>query len=333
MNNNKLLTWMMTSAIVLTFGQPALADGTGRTVNRTFEFSAVGQGDLSGVCVNQPANPPQLAPLGSCVAEAPAPGDDHVTFDVRDSAGNPVYFTVQQYGNPNFGFGCGQLTSHTADPDHPSEGGAFPINDRTDVLVVPWGGPGLNTALEPGGSVCLGTSDTNLVYPGAVGTVRFIFHDEVAPSNSVLTVPFEFYALGQGDLTGVCINQPTNPQQLAPLGSCVEVTPAPGDDHVTIDVRDSQGKPAYFTVQQDGGGFGWGCGTLTSHPGGAFPILGAGAGGGAAPPVLVYPWAGPGLNDALDPGGSVCPGSLDPYLVLPGRVGTVTFIFHNEIAS
>jgi hypothetical protein len=184
----------LASALVLLFPAAAAADASGRTVNRTFEFFAVGQGDLTGLCVNQPANPPQAAPFGSCVEEAPAAPDpttgaqeDFVTLDVRDSAGNPVYFTVQQDGG-GFGWGCGTVTSHPVDSDHPLEGGAFPIlgagaggGQAPGVLVFPWAGPGLNNALEPGGSACTGSSDTNLVHPGAVGTVRFIFHNEILP--------------------------------------------------------------------------------------------------------------------------------------------------------
>jgi hypothetical protein len=167
----KVVSWIMTSAIVLTLGQSAFAH-PGRTLLSTFEFYATGQGDLTGVCIDQPATPPQLAPLGSCVSATPAPGEDHVEIGVHDSQGNPVYFTVRQDGNPNFGWGCGTLTS--------PPGGLFPINDWSDVLVFPWAGPGLNDALEPGGSICPGSLDTNLVHPGAVGTVRFTFHDHVA---------------------------------------------------------------------------------------------------------------------------------------------------------
>jgi hypothetical protein len=66
---------------------------------------------------------------------------------------------------------------------------------------------------------------------------------------------------------------------------------------------------------------GWGCGTLTSHPaypayeteGGAFPILGAGPGGGQAEPAQVFPWAGRGLDNM--PGGEDCQGSLDSRFV------------------
>lgn len=140
----KVLMWMVASAIVLTFSHPASAD-VGRTVTAPFEFYAV------------------------VVSAAPATGEDHVALNVVDSQGTPVYFTVRQDGNPEFGYGCGTVTSHP--------GGLFPIHDRSDVHVFPWAGPSVDDGLEPGGDICPGSMDPNLLLPGVVGTVTFTFHN------------------------------------------------------------------------------------------------------------------------------------------------------------
>lgn len=159
-----------------------------------------------------------------------------------------------------------------------------------------------------------------LMFPGAASA------DHVSSSRTV-TGTYEFPSLGQGDVGGFCLNQPST---VPGTGSCVAATPevpvAPStavEDHVDITVVDDTGEDVYFTVQQDGGEFGWGCGsTLFSHPNG-FPILGLGTGGNAAPDVVVFPWAGPGLNDGV----TICePGSTN----LAG--GEVTFVFQNHVA-
>lgn len=148
-----------------------------------------------------------------------------------------------------------------------------------------------------------------------------------ADTGRTVSGTYEFHAVGHGDVTGVCLNQPS---AVPGTGSCVEATPkVPTDldptveDHVAITVKDSTGADVYFSVQQEGGTFGWGCGTVTSHPNGEFPILGTGPGGGEAPPVVVFPWAGPGFNngpdDLCDPGSSNLGG------------GNVTFVFHNHV--
>lgn len=205
-----MLITAFASAIAL-FGGAATADVTGRTVVKTFEFYAIGHGDATGVCINQPTPPPPWAAVGSCVEADPidpntsgGAQEDFVTINVVDSAGTPVYFTVQQAGGA-FGWGCGTVTSHPVHPGHPTEGGAFPVNGSgpggsapEPVVVFPWAGPGIHTALAPGGTLCAGSVDTALVEPGTVGTVTFIFHDEVAgsipPSATPVDLVTEFRA-------------------------------------------------------------------------------------------------------------------------------------------
>ena len=153
-----------------------------------------------------------------------------------------------------------------------------------------------------------------------------------ADAGRTSTGTFNFPAIGHGDVTGLCLG----PAFPAPqLDSCVEGQPltpvAPStaiEDHVTVDVRDANGAPVYFSIQQEGGDFGWGCGNdLASHANGEFPILGLGVGGADAPPVLVFPWAGPGLHRF--------PGTLDPNDLCSGSTtaggGTVTFTWHNHV--
>jgi hypothetical protein len=196
-----------------------------------------------------------------------------------------------------------------------------------------------------------------LLFPGAAGA----HHPHNTPREDMES--FEFYALGHGDITGACLNHATPPVPVAAdaVQSCVESLPidpttngGAQEDYVEIEVKDSQNNPVYFTVQQEGNpNFGWGCGTITSHgvsshhawdtpppppPTGMYPILGAGAGGGQAPPILVFPWAGPGVNNlfnALDPNDICFSGSVDTNLILntgPGGRGTVMFRFHNDVA-
>jgi hypothetical protein len=135
-------------------------------------------------------------------------------------------------------------------------------------------------------------------------------------------LPYMAPALGQGDLGGVCLANPPEPPIPPALGSCVEATPNLGETHVEITVTDADGAPVYFSVQQDNNpNFANGCGTL-SVP---FPVLDSTAGGGAADPVVVFPWAGPGANpdfSTLPPTLSPCTGSTS----VAG--GTVTFVFH-----
>jgi hypothetical protein len=324
----KALMWMAASAMVLTLSQPASAD-TGRTVIDPFEFYSIGHGDLGGACLNdpEPTDPPETAAFQSCATAAPLSNEDHVGVNVVDSAGQAVYFSIQQDGNPESGYGCGTLTSHP---------NGFPLRGSGAVRVYPWAGPGINNVLDPGGSVCTGSVDTTIITPGEAGTVTFTFHDHSLSADSSVTRTFEFYTLGQGDIGGVCLNDPAPPipPEAGAFQSCVAVPPPRDADHVSISVVDSRGHPVYFTVHQSGNpGSGWGCGTLSGgdlSADGHFPIVGSGPGGTPAEPIYVYPWAGPGINNVLDPGGSPCPGSLDPLLVLPGRVGTVTFTFHDH---
>jgi hypothetical protein len=91
-----------------------------------------------------------------------------------------------------------------------------------------------------------------------------------------------------------------------------------------------------MSAQQDNNpGFAWGCGTLQGgdlSTDGLFPINDQGPGGTTAGSIVVFPWAGPGLNTALEPGGTVCTGSADANMIMPGETGTVTFTFHNHVA-
>lgn len=158
-----------------------------------------------------------------------------------------------------------------------------------------------------------------------------------ADTGRAVPVTFEFYAIGHGDLGGVCFNQPTDPPELAPFGSCAEAVPLATEDHVGVTVVDSASQPVYFSVQQENNpNFAWGCGTLQGgdlSADGLFPINGTGAGGTEAPPVVVFPWAGPGVNTVLDPGGTACvPGSVDADIVNPGTTGTATITFHDHVA-
>lgn len=168
----------------------------------------------------------------------------------------------------------------------------------------------------------------------ASAIVLMFSHPASADPGATVTATFEFYALGQGDVTGFCLNTPPPPVPGA-LQSCVVWMPGPDHTHVEIAVFDSLGDPVYFSVQQRGGTFGWGCGTITSHPGGLLPLNSSGPGGGPAELGRVFPWAGPGLGNfpnTLNPN-DICPGSLDANLVEPGTVGTVTFTFHNHVAA
>ena len=334
----KVLMWMAASAMVLTLSQPASAD-LGRTVVVPFEFYAIGHGDVGGFCLNDPTAPvpPEAAAFQSCAGAVPQAHEDHVTVTVKDSAGQPVYFTVQQADNPNFAGGCGTLQWGDL-----SAGGLFPNKHRNNIVVSPWAGAGINNVLDPGGRACIGSLDTEIVRPGTTGTVTFTFHDHVALSDNAVTRTFEFYALGHGGIGGVCLDdsKPPVPPEADAFQSCVAVSPPTGADHVGITVVDSQDQPVYFTVQQrNNPNFAWGCGRLqggdvvtnAAHPGELlFPISGAGPGGVQASDVVVIPWPGPGVDEALEPGGGVCT-NVDPFLVLPGRVGTVMFTFYDHV--
>lgn len=149
--------------------------------------------------------------------------------------------------------------------------------------------------------------------------------------------PFEFYSIGHGDAGGACLNdpEPTDPPETAAFQSCTTAVPLTTEDHVGITVVDSQGQAVYFSIQQDNNpNFAWGCGTLSGgdlSADGLFPIVGSGPGGSPAEPVYVFPWAGPGINNVLDPGGSACSGSVDTTIVNPNTTGTTTFVFHDHV--
>jgi hypothetical protein len=141
----------------------------------------------------------------------------------------------------------------------------------------------------------------------------------------IVPVDYQFPAVGHGDLGGVCFNQPTVPPVPPQLGSCMAVTPEPGEDHVSVSIRDSAGERVYITIQQDNNpGFDWGCGDIVD-----FPINDTGPGGAAADDVVVFAWAGPGINDffeTLDPASLCNPGSTN----LGGGGGT--FTFYDDVA-
>lgn len=159
-----------------------------------------------------------------------------------------------------------------------------------------------------------------------------------------VVVPFEFYSIGHGDLGGFCLNSPTSPvpPEAAAFQSCANAVPQANEDHVSVTVKDSANQNVYMSIQQDNNpNFAWGCGKLddgdvvtnAAHPGELFfPIIGSGPGGTPAEPVVVFPWAGAGINNVTAPGGSVCAGSTDTEIVRPGTTGTVTFTFHDHVA-
>lgn len=194
-NMKKLMITMtaLASALVLMFPGAVTAD-TGRTVEKTFEFYAIGQGDVGGFCLNEPdpTDPPELAQFQSCARAAPADPslgavEDHVGITVVDAKDQPVYFSVQQNGNPNFAGGCGKLewgdvVTHPTHPGEllfPIEGAAPGGGQAADIVVFPWAGPGLNTV--PGGAACPGSTDLDHVESGVTGTVTFTFHNLVTP--------------------------------------------------------------------------------------------------------------------------------------------------------
>ncbi|MGH2691279.1 MAG: hypothetical protein ACRDHM_02135 [Actinomycetota bacterium] len=155
------------------------------------------------------------------------------------------------------------------------------------------------------------------------GAIAMFAGPASADVGRTVTATYAFPAIGQGDLGGVCFNQPTDPPELGPLGSCLEATPILGEDHVDVTVTDNSGNPVYVSIQQDNNpNFAAGCGTITN-----FPVLDSTAGGGPADPVVVFPWPGPGANPSFDtPGVDPCvPGTIDT------TGGTATFTFHNHV--
>jgi len=174
MSKRTMVVAALASAIVMMFGGPASADA-GRTVTDTYNFPAVGQGDLTGACFNEdPANPPQI---WSCLEATPVAGETHVAVNVTANSGELPYISVQQDNNPNFAWGCGtlQFGDVVSDPNHPGVL-LFPINDSgpgggaaDPVLVFAWAGPGVNDYETPP-NPCQGSVDTT----GGTGT--FVFH-------------------------------------------------------------------------------------------------------------------------------------------------------------
>jgi len=140
-----------------------------------------------------------------------------------------------------------------------------------------------------------------------------------AGTNVTRTVPvtYEFHSLGHGDLGGFCLAQPSNPPG---FGSCMEIPVEFGEDFVSVELEDNTGAAVYFSVQQeDNPSFAVGCGSVVD-----FPVVDSGPGGAAAPPVTIFPWVGPGINDGVTP----CnPGSTN------GGGGSGTATFYNDVPN
>jgi len=302
----RVVKWGLAVGLVLMFANPVHA-GTNvtRVVSVTYQFPAIGQGDLGGACLDQP--PPVPPQLGSCMTANPNPGEDHLTVNVTDSSGSPVYISIRQAGNPERAIGCGTIVD-------------FPIMDMGAVRVSPWAGPGLN-------DLPAAPERNDLCVPGSLngggGDGTFTFYDDVPPSSPLTyTGRYNFPSIGQGDVGGFCISQPTSPPIPPQLGSCVQAIPPSGYNYVDITAIDDNGDFVYITVQQDNNpNFASGCGTIEDFPNGP-----QGPGGGPGEPIMVFPWAGPGLDrfpETLDPNDLCRPGSTS----LTG--GTVTLYFHD----
>lgn len=165
----KMLIAAIASALVLMVAFPVSA-GTNvtRTVGGSYNFPSLGQGDVGGFCLGPDFDAPQF---DSCITVTPAFGEDHVSVTVTDSAGAPVYISIQQDNNPNFDVGCGTIVDFPIVDSGPGGSAA------DDVVVFPWPGPGIDDALETGdvNDACVPGS-TNL----AGGTSTFTFYDDVA---------------------------------------------------------------------------------------------------------------------------------------------------------
>ena len=168
------------SAIALMIAGSASAHNLTHTETVTYNFPAVGHGDVTGVCFNQvPENPPEI---WSCIDAAPIAGDDMVAITVTDSASAAPYISVQQEGNPNFAWGCGtvQFGDVVTDASHPGVF-FFPVVDSgagggpaEPVKVFPWAAPGINDFETPPNPCSPGS--TNL----GGGTAVFDFYNHVA---------------------------------------------------------------------------------------------------------------------------------------------------------
>ena len=168
MRKRTILVAAFASAIALIFAGPASAD-VGRIVGPvSYNFPAVGQGDVGGVCFFQSETSSIPPELWSCIEAAPVAGETHVDVTVTDNSGNPVYISIQQDDNPNFAAGCGTITGFPINSTGP--GGA----DAPPVTVFPWPGPGVNVDFAaPGVDPCVpGTVDTT----GGSGTFTFHTH-------------------------------------------------------------------------------------------------------------------------------------------------------------
>lgn len=165
MRKKTILVAALASAIALMFSGPASAAVT-RTVTQTYNFPAVGQGDLGGVCFNQDPTstvPPQF---WSCLEFEVEPGEISVDVTVTDNEGNPVFISIQQDGNNAFDAGCGTILNFPVVDSGPGGTAAEP------VVVFPWPGPAANPSFNPPGvDPCEGSVDTT----GGTGTATF--HD------------------------------------------------------------------------------------------------------------------------------------------------------------
>jgi hypothetical protein len=158
-----MLIMAFASALVLLVAFPASA-GTNltRTVTDTYNFPALGQGDLGGLCVGPDFDLPQL---DSCIVAPVQFGEDHVSVTVTDSANQPVYVSIQQDNNPEFAIGCGTITDFPIVDSGPGGTAAEP------VYVFPWHGPGINDGVTP-----CNPGSTN----AGGGAAVFSFYDDVA---------------------------------------------------------------------------------------------------------------------------------------------------------
>lgn len=123
------------------------------------------------------------------------------------------------------------------------------------------------------------------------------------------TLTYDFHSLGQGDTGGFCLNPPGPAPGTA---SCISLPVQLHEDFVTITLQDNTTQAVYFSAQQYDT-FMVGCGTITD-----FPLIDSGPGGGPADDVVIFPWAGPGINDGVTP---CVPGSTN----LGGGTGTADF--------
>jgi hypothetical protein len=163
---------------------------------------------------------------------------------------------------------------------------------------------------------------TSFVVALASAAVMMIAGTASADTLRTVTRTYQGPGIGQGDTGGFCLG----PDSGTGLDSCMEADPEALETTVDVTVTDSAGSPVYFSIGQDLDGdgatdtFGNGCGTITG-----FPIDPVGV-GGQPNTVIVFPWAGPGVN----PDFSTVPPTVNPCS--PGSSalgGTGVFTFHS----